>query len=117
MWIFILFTSFFKFWNSLVKMCVVQVKLADVLGKYILPVSFLTDWPPRCLAIQFATTQYISCRKQQQQQQLEEHGNSQGELFLLVVTETSITEKGIITNTYIQTYLYLNLHRDAYVCE
>ncbi|PVD30541.1 hypothetical protein C0Q70_09809 [Pomacea canaliculata] len=91
-----------------------EVKLADVLGKYILPVSFLTDWPPRCLAIQFATTQYISCRKQQQQQQLEEHGNSQGELFLLVVTETSITEKGIITNTYIQTYLYLNLHRDAY---
>ncbi|KAL4232102.1 hypothetical protein ACF0H5_009678 [Mactra antiquata] len=36
-----------------------EVKLADVLGKYILPISFLNDWPPRCLAIQFATTQYI----------------------------------------------------------
>ena len=36
-----------------------QVKLADVLGKYILPVNFLPDWPPRCLAIQFATTQYV----------------------------------------------------------
>ncbi|XP_053407823.1 uncharacterized protein LOC123547580 [Mercenaria mercenaria] len=36
-----------------------EVKLADVLGKYILPVSFLPDWPPRCLAIQFATTQFI----------------------------------------------------------
>ncbi|XP_060558863.1 uncharacterized protein LOC132719139 [Ruditapes philippinarum] len=36
-----------------------EVKLADVLGKYILPVNFLPDWPPRCLAIQFATTQFI----------------------------------------------------------
>ncbi|XP_070211495.1 uncharacterized protein [Littorina saxatilis] len=36
-----------------------KVKLADVLGKYILPVNFLPDWPPRCLAIQFATTQYV----------------------------------------------------------
>lgn len=36
-----------------------EVKLADVLGKYILPVNFLSDWPPRCLAIQFATTQFI----------------------------------------------------------
>ena len=40
-----------------------QVKLADVLGKYILPVSFLETWPPRCLAIQFATTQFINWRK------------------------------------------------------
>ncbi|XP_033756585.1 uncharacterized protein LOC117339220 [Pecten maximus] len=37
-----------------------EVKLADVLGKFILPVNFLEEWPPRCLAIQFATTQYIS---------------------------------------------------------
>ncbi|XP_052772831.1 uncharacterized protein LOC128211800 isoform X2 [Mya arenaria] len=36
-----------------------EVKLADVLGKYILPVSFLPEWPPPCLAIQFATTQFI----------------------------------------------------------
>ncbi|XP_063433668.1 uncharacterized protein LOC134715430 isoform X1 [Mytilus trossulus] len=37
-----------------------EIKLADVLGKYIIPVSFLSDWPPPCLAIQFSTTQYIS---------------------------------------------------------
>ncbi|CAG5114983.1 unnamed protein product, partial [Candidula unifasciata] len=36
-----------------------EVKLADVLGKPILPVSFLEEWPPKCLAIQFATTQFI----------------------------------------------------------
>ncbi|KAK6185756.1 hypothetical protein SNE40_007918 [Patella caerulea] len=36
-----------------------EIKLADVLGKYILPINFLEHWPPRCLAIQFATTQYI----------------------------------------------------------
>ncbi|XP_071476879.1 uncharacterized protein [Diadema antillarum] len=40
-----------------------EVKLADVLGKYIVPVSFLDSWPPRCLAIQFATTQFIHWRK------------------------------------------------------
>ncbi|KAK7476447.1 hypothetical protein BaRGS_00032282 [Batillaria attramentaria] len=38
-----------------------EVKLADVLGKYILPVNFLPEWPPRCLAIQFATTQFVLC--------------------------------------------------------
>lgn len=36
-----------------------EVKLADILNKTILPVSFLSDWPPMCLAIQFATTQYV----------------------------------------------------------
>ena len=36
-----------------------EVKLADVLGKIIIPVNFLSDWPPKCLAIQFATTQFI----------------------------------------------------------
>ncbi|XP_064603291.1 uncharacterized protein LOC135468797 isoform X2 [Liolophura sinensis] len=41
-----------------------EVKLADVLSKFILPVSFIDDWPPRCLAIQFATTQYIYHRKE-----------------------------------------------------
>ena len=37
-----------------------EVKLADVLGKLILPVNFEQSWPPKCLAIQFATTQYIT---------------------------------------------------------
>lgn len=40
-----------------------EVKLADVLGKLILPVNFEKTWPPKCLAIQFATTQYISGNK------------------------------------------------------
>ena len=41
----------------------VQVKLADVLSKFILPVNFLETWPPKCLAIQFATTQFIPWKK------------------------------------------------------
>ena len=36
-----------------------EVKLADIVGKVIVPVNFLADWPPPCLAIQFSTTQYI----------------------------------------------------------
>ena len=36
-----------------------EVKLADTLNKMIIPVNFLQKWPPLCLAIQFATTQYI----------------------------------------------------------
>lgn len=43
-----------------------EVKLADVLGKFIIPVSFLENWPPKCLAIQFATTQYIDWKTQTQ---------------------------------------------------
>ena len=39
-----------------------EVKLADVLSKPIIPVSYLTYWPPRSLAIQFATTQFIYWR-------------------------------------------------------
>lgn len=29
------------------------------MDKFIVPVSFINTWPPKCLAIQFATTQYI----------------------------------------------------------
>ncbi|XP_074640330.1 uncharacterized protein LOC141898375 isoform X2 [Tubulanus polymorphus] len=36
-----------------------EVKLADVLNKVIVPVNFGDVWPPKCLAIQFATTQFI----------------------------------------------------------
>ncbi|XP_062566077.1 uncharacterized protein LOC134228434 isoform X2 [Saccostrea cucullata] len=43
-----------------------EIKLADVLGKFIVPVSFLDCWPPQCLAIQFATTQYIDWKTQAQ---------------------------------------------------
>ena len=37
-----------------------EIKLADILGKLIVPVNFLSNWPPPCLAIQFATTQFLS---------------------------------------------------------
>lgn len=40
-----------------------EVKLADVLHKVIIPVNFLESWPPECLAIQFASTQYIAAWK------------------------------------------------------
>ena len=36
-----------------------EVKLADTLEKAIIPINFMPVWPPMCLAIQFATTQYI----------------------------------------------------------
>ncbi|XP_040354562.2 uncharacterized protein LOC8051511 isoform X2 [Ixodes scapularis] len=49
-----------------------EVKLADVLHKVIIPVNFLESWPPECLAIQFASTQYIAAWK------LCEHESSQG---------------------------------------
>jgi len=39
-----------------------EVKLADLLKKQIVPINFLDSWPPECLAIQFATTQYIPWR-------------------------------------------------------
>ncbi|XP_038070958.1 uncharacterized protein LOC119739902 isoform X2 [Patiria miniata] len=43
-----------------------ELKLADILNKYIVPVSFVETWPPCCLAIQFATTQFINWRQGKQ---------------------------------------------------
>lgn len=40
-----------------------EVKLADVLGKIIIPVNCVDSWPPKCLAIQFAATQFIPWKK------------------------------------------------------
>ena len=40
-----------------------EVKLADTLEKFIVPINFTAAWPPMCLAIQFSTTQYISWGK------------------------------------------------------
>lgn len=54
------------FSNNLIVNFLQQVKLADVLGKFIIPVNFLENWPPKCLAIQFATTQYIDWKTQTQ---------------------------------------------------
>ena len=52
----------FKLSNKLKQISFVQVKLADLLNKHIIPINFLEFWPPECLAIQFATTQYIPCK-------------------------------------------------------
>ncbi|KAH8020089.1 hypothetical protein HPB51_024171 [Rhipicephalus microplus] len=45
---------------------------ANVLHKVIIPVNFLETWPPECLAIQFASTQYIAAWK------TSEHETGQG---------------------------------------
>ncbi|GIX70506.1 hypothetical protein CEXT_660711 [Caerostris extrusa] len=42
-----------------------EIKLADVLGKRIIPVNLMENWPPACLAIQFASTQYIPWKLQE----------------------------------------------------
>nr|XP_006825953.1 PREDICTED: uncharacterized protein LOC102806317 [Saccoglossus kowalevskii] len=52
-----------------------EVKLADVLGKLIVPVSFLSKWPPPCLAIQFATTQYVRWKTRDEIRQAVERGD------------------------------------------
>ncbi|RWS10459.1 uncharacterized protein B4U79_17615 [Dinothrombium tinctorium] len=36
-----------------------KIKLADMLNKKIIPINFLDQWPPDCLAIQFSTLQCI----------------------------------------------------------
>ncbi|XP_054716197.1 uncharacterized protein LOC129225728 [Uloborus diversus] len=51
-----------------------EVKLADVLNKMIIPVNFMETWPPPCLAIQFASTQYIPWKLQES-----EHVKLEGE--------------------------------------
>lgn len=43
-----------------------------MLHKVIIPVNFLETWPPECLAIQFASTQYIAAWK------ASEHETGQG---------------------------------------
>ena len=53
-----------------------EVKLGDILGKLIVPVNFLTDWPPPCLAIQFSTTQYIQWEEPKEPSNSAEPSNS-----------------------------------------
>lgn len=49
-----------------------EIKLADILGKTIVPVNFIDSWPPKCLAIQFSTTQFIPSKGQSEEQGSEE---------------------------------------------
>ncbi|XP_037277195.2 uncharacterized protein LOC119170210 isoform X2 [Rhipicephalus microplus] len=46
-----------------------EVKLADYIGKFVIPVNFMKSWPPNHLAIQFASIQYIDWRKAHEVQQ------------------------------------------------
>ncbi|KAH7970039.1 hypothetical protein HPB52_023928 [Rhipicephalus sanguineus] len=46
-----------------------DVKLADYIGKFVIPVNFMKSWPPNHLAIQFASIQYIDWRKAHEVQQ------------------------------------------------
>lgn len=46
-----------------------EVKLADYINKFVIPVNFLKSWPPNHLAIQFASIQYIDWRKAHEVQQ------------------------------------------------
>lgn len=52
-----------------------EVKLADYIGKFVIPVNFLKTWPPNHLAIQFASIQYINWRKAEEVQ----HGNKESD--------------------------------------
>ncbi|XP_077501894.1 uncharacterized protein LOC144112932 isoform X1 [Amblyomma americanum] len=65
-----------------------EVKLADVLHKVIIPVNFLETWPPECLAIQFASTQYIAAWKQS------EHETGQGKPELSAPAGSTPTGEG-----------------------
>ncbi|XP_064481649.1 uncharacterized protein LOC135394707 isoform X2 [Ornithodoros turicata] len=46
-----------------------EVKLADYIGKFVIPVNFLKTWPPNHLAIQFASIQYVNWRTEEEVQQ------------------------------------------------
>ena len=48
-----------------------EIKLADILAKTIIPINFLSTWPPKCLAIQFATTQFVPWKRDSSQEALE----------------------------------------------
>ena len=54
-----------------------EVKLADIKQKQIVPISFLDHWPPECLAIQFASTQYISWKSQADFEKAEKDGEGE----------------------------------------
>ncbi|RWS06769.1 uncharacterized protein B4U79_03386, partial [Dinothrombium tinctorium] len=53
-----------------------EIKLADIKNKLIIPVNFLDHWPPECLAIQFATTQFLNWKSREE---IEEAYRTQGE--------------------------------------
>ncbi|RWS10917.1 uncharacterized protein B4U79_01492, partial [Dinothrombium tinctorium] len=57
-----------------------EVKLADILNKKIIPINFLDTWPPECLAIQFATTQYIPWKPPECEADIKWTGSGSGDI-------------------------------------
>ncbi|CAN8013066.1 unnamed protein product, partial [Ixodes pacificus] len=68
----------------------VYVKLADYIGKFVIPVNFLRTWPPNHLAIQFASIQYIDWRKPNEVQQGSRESDGEEEESLRVWEKRSV---------------------------
>ncbi|EEC15163.1 hypothetical protein IscW_ISCW010870 [Ixodes scapularis] len=66
------------------------VKLADYIGKFVIPVNFLRTWPPNHLAIQFASIQYIDWRKPSEVQQGSRESDGEEEESLRVWEKRSV---------------------------
>ncbi|CAN8006984.1 unnamed protein product [Ixodes hexagonus] len=67
-----------------------EVKLADYIGKFVIPVNFLRTWPPNHLAIQFASIQYIDWRKPNEVQQGSRESDGEEEESLRVWETRSV---------------------------
>lgn len=67
-----------------------EVKLADYIGKFVIPVNFLRTWPPNHLAIQFASIQYIDWRKPHEVQQGSRESDGEEEESLRVWETRSV---------------------------
>lgn len=67
-----------------------EVKLADYIGKFVIPVNFLRTWPPNHLAIQFASIQYIDWRKPNEVQQGSRESDGEEEESLRVWERRSV---------------------------
>ncbi|KAM7290205.1 uncharacterized protein ISCGN_026867 [Ixodes scapularis] len=67
-----------------------EVKLADYIGKFVIPVNFLRTWPPNHLAIQFASIQYIDWRKPSEVQQGSRESDGEEEESLRVWEKRSV---------------------------
>ena len=74
-----------------------EVKLADTCTpkKLILPVNFLPNWPPKCLAIQFATTQSIQWNSSKESDRREAGKKVAQQISEFYVAHMGIDESGV----------------------
>ncbi|CAG2105730.1 unnamed protein product [Medioppia subpectinata] len=77
-----------------------EIKLADILSKFIIPINFLDTWPPDCLAIQFATTQYIPSRPLDGGNETNRGLEEMPQLLALNGIKSQVTEELSYNNTY-----------------